>query len=146
MSLNDVIRGALDTEEKAADSYLHSIRVLRLQGMEVKDLENVLKKVSIETIIHKEVVTGLLKAYESALSKEAEVLKDVKEVVPSKLEKMIIVKLLKEHLDIESEMIKTYKKMAELFNYPVLKSIAEALAKNEEEHHRIIQELIKKYE
>ncbi|MEM2376082.1 MAG: ferritin family protein [Sulfolobales archaeon] len=59
---------------------------------------------------------------------------------------MIIVKLLKEHLDIESEMIKTYKKMAELFNYPVLKSIAEALAKNEEEHHRIIQELIKKYE
>jgi len=48
------------------------------------------------------------------------------------------VKLLKEHLEIESEIIETYKKIAELFKYPVLKSIAEALARNEEEHHRVL--------
>lgn len=146
MSLNDIIREALNTEEKAVDSYLHSVRVLRLHGMEVKDLESVLKKVSIETMIHKEIVAGLLKAYDVALSREAEVLKGIEEISPSKLEKVIMVKLLKEHLEIESEMIETYKKMAELLEYPVLKSIAEALARNEEEHHRIILELIKKYE
>lgn len=146
MSLGDIIEEALDAEAKAADSYTHSIGILRLRGMEVKDLENVIKTVSIETLIHKEVLKGLSKAYESALSKEVEVFKGVEEVTPSRVERAVIVKLLREHLQIESHMIEVYRRMAELLRYPVLRAIAEALARNEEEHHRVIQELIKKYE
>lgn len=140
------IRYAKEVEERALDSYIHSIRVLRLHGMELSDVEDVVKKVSIETWIHKEIVAGMLKAYEEALDRVTEVLRSVESITPTSTERTILVKILREHLQIEFDMIETYRKLAEELKYPVLKAIAEALAKNEEEHHKMISDLIKKYE
>jgi rubrerythrin len=88
----------------------------------------------------------MLKAYEEALKRESEVMKEIEELKPSAREKAVIVRLLKDHLLIESEMIDYYKKLAQELPYPVLKELAESLAKNEEEHHKLISSLIKKYE
>ncbi len=143
---HELIKKSQEIEENATSSYLHAIRVLRLQGVEVQDLEKIIKKIAIETLIHKEVVKGMLKAYEEALEKESEVMKEIEELKPSAREKAIIVRLLKDHLLIESEMIEHYKKLAQELPYPVLKELAESLAKNEEEHHKLISTLIGKYE
>ncbi|MCS7108740.1 MAG: hypothetical protein N3G48_02755 [Sulfolobales archaeon] len=142
----DKIRKAYDIEEKAVNSYVHALRVLKLQGMDMKDLEEVIKKVAIDTLIHKELMNGVLKAYEEALKKDKEVMKDIEGLRPSVSEKALMVKLLKDHLIIEAEMIEFYRNLAAGLQYPVLKDLAEALAKNEEEHHRLISDLIKKYE
>ena len=143
---HELIKKSQEIEENAASSYLHAIRILRLQGVEVRDLENVIKKIAIETLIHREIVKGMLKAYEEALKRESEVMKEIEELKPSAKEKAVIVRLLKDHLLIESEMIDYYKKLAQELPYPVLKELAESLAKNEEEHHKLISSLIKKYE
>lgn len=142
----ELIKKAQEIEENAVNSYFHAIRVLRLSGVELQNLEKLIKKVAIETLIHKELVKGLLKAYEEALEREAEVLKEVKEIEPSAREKTVVTKLLKEHLLIESEMIDLYKKLARELPYPILKELAESLAKNEEEHHKLLTSLIKEYE
>lgn len=142
----DKIRKAYDIEEKAVNSYVHALRVLKLQGMDMKDLEEVIKKVAIDTLIHKELMNGVLKAYEEALKKDKEVMRDIEGLRPSVSEKALMVKLLKDHLIIEAEMIEFYRNLAAGLQYPVLKDLAEALAKNEEEHHRLISDLIKKYE
>lgn len=142
----ELIKKAQEIEENAVTSYLHAIRVLRLQGIELQDLEKVIKKVAVETLIHRELVKGVLKAYEEALKKETEVMKEIEELKPSAKEKAVIVRLLKDHLLIESEMIDHYKKLAQEVPYPVLKELAESLAKNEEEHHKLLNSLIKKYE
>lgn len=142
----ELIKKAQEIEENAVNSYFHAIRVLRLSSVELQNLEKLVKKVAIETLIHKELVKGLLKAYEEALKREAEVLKEVKEIEPSAREKTVVTKLLKEHLLIESEMIDLYKKLARELPYPILKELAESLAKNEEEHHKLLTSLIKEYE
>ncbi|WP_448578833.1 ferritin family protein [Thermosphaera sp.] len=142
----ELIKKALDIEEKATASYFHSIGVLRLRGVEVKDLEEVIKKIAVETLIHKELMKGMLKAYEEALDKESQVMKELENIEPSAVEKALIVKLLKEHLIIESDMIATYKELAESLKYPVLKQLAETLAENERVHHELLTSLIKKYE
>lgn len=140
------IKYAKEVEERALDSYIHSVRVLRLHGMELSDVEDVVKKVSVETWIHKEVVAGMLRAYEEALDRVTEVLRSVEGIAPTSTERAVLVKILREHLQIEFDMIETYRRLAEELKYPVLKAIAEALARNEEEHHRMISDLIKKYE
>lgn len=143
---HELIKKAQETEENAVNSYLHAIRVLRLQGIEMQDLEKIIKKVAIETIIHRELMKGMLKAYEEVLKVETEVLKEIEEIKPSAREKAVITRLLKDHLIIESEMIEHYKKLAQELYYPVLKELAESLAKNEKEHHELLNSLIKKYE
>lgn len=143
---HELIRKSIEIEENAVNSYLHAIRILRLQGVEMVDLEKVIKKVAIETLIHRELVKALLRAYEESLKKESEVMKEIEELKPSAREKMIIVKLLKDHLAIESEMISIYRKLAQELQYSVLRELAESLARNEEEHHRVLTSLIEKYE
>ncbi len=144
--LQELIRKALEIEEKAVDSYLHAIRILRLQGVETEDLEKIIKKVAVETLIHRELMRGVLKAYEEALKKESEVMKEIGELQPSARERAVIVKLLKEHLIIESEMVSIYRRIAQEVPYPVLKDLAEALARNEERHHELLTSIARKYE
>ncbi|MEM2005063.1 MAG: ferritin family protein [Zestosphaera sp.] len=142
----ELIRKAHETEESAVNSYMHALSVLRLHGMEMRDLEEVLKKVAIETLIHRELMNGMLRAYDEALKKDTEALRKLKEIEPSAEEKAIIIKLLKDHLLIESEMIDHYKELAQKVPHLVLRDLAEALARNEEEHHQLLSDLIKKYE
>ncbi|MEM1603079.1 MAG: ferritin family protein [Zestosphaera sp.] len=142
----ELIKKAQEIEENAVSSYFHALRILRLQGTELQDLEKVVKKVAIDTLIHRELMKGVLKAYEEAIKKEAEIMKELEEMKPSAKEKAIITKILREHLIIESEMIDNYKKLAQEMPYTVLKELAESLAKNEEEHHKLLISLIKKYE
>ncbi|MCX8185353.1 MAG: ferritin family protein [Sulfolobales archaeon] len=145
MSLG-LIKHARDIEEKAMNSYTHSVGVLRLYGMNVEDIKEVIERVSIETAIHKEIMIGMLRAYEESLERVLASMRDIETITPTKAEKAILIQVLKEHLAIESDMIEIYRRLAQELRYPVLKAIAEALAKNEEEHHRAISELIKKYE
>jgi len=42
-------------------------------------------------------------------------------------------------------MIETCRKIAEKMTHPLFKGLAEALVKNEQEHHRLLAELIAKY-
>jgi len=144
--LRELIGKALEVEEKAVDSYLHAIRILKLQGIETEDLERIVKKVAIETLIHRELMKGVLKAYEEAVKKESEVSREIEELQPSARERAIIVKLLREHIVIESEMIDVYRRIAQEVPYFVLKELAEALAKNEERHHELLSQLVRKYE
>ncbi|MEM1766042.1 MAG: hypothetical protein QXN90_04935, partial [Zestosphaera sp.] len=109
----ELIKKAQETEENAVSSYFHALRILRLQGTELQDLEKVVKKVAIDTLIHRELMKGVLKAYEEAIKKEAEIMKELEEMKPSAKEKAIITKILREHLIIESEMIDNYKKLAQ---------------------------------
>ncbi|MEM2288747.1 MAG: hypothetical protein QW503_06640, partial [Sulfolobales archaeon] len=67
---------------------------------------------SIETWIHKEIVAGMLKAYQEALDRVVEVMRDVESITPTTIERAVLVKILKEHLQIEADMIETYKKLA----------------------------------
>ncbi len=142
----DEIKKALEAESVAVTSYMHALRVLRLYGADLKDLETIIKKVAIDTLLHKWLMDGMLKAYEEAYNKDAEIMRDIEEVKPSAAEKALMVKLLKDHLSIESDMIELYKELARSVQYPILRELSEALAKNEEEHHRLISDLIKKYE
>ncbi|PUA33977.1 MAG: hypothetical protein B7O98_00760 [Zestosphaera tikiterensis] len=144
--VEDIIRKALDVEKKALDSYMHAIRVLKLQGIEHSDLDVVIKKVLIDTLIHGILVDSLLKAYKEAISKEVEVLKSLEDVKPTAREASLIVKLLKDHLTIESDMIETYNHIYREVKHPVFKALAEALMVNEQEHHKLLSELIRKYE
>ncbi len=132
----ELIRKAREIEENAANSYIHALGVLRLYGVEIQDLEKVIKKVVIEIIIHKELMDGVLKAYEEAMKKEMEVLKGLGELEPAAKEGVLIMKLLKEHLIIEDKMINTYKELAAKIPYQVIKDLILAFVRNEEEHHR----------
>lgn len=42
-------------------------------------------------------------------------------------------------------MIETCRKIAEKMTHPLFKGLAEVLVKNEQEHHRLLAELIAKY-
>jgi len=145
MSQN-LVRKAYEIEDKALGSYLNAMRILRLYGMELEHLESVIKKVLIDTLIHKELMSSLLKIYEEVARREGEVLKEVEGLTPSAIEKALIAKVLKEHLVIESDMIELYREIARTTQHKVFTDLAEALARNEEEHHRIIKDLIDKYQ
>ncbi len=145
MSQN-LVRKAYEIEDKALGSYLNAMRILRLYGMELEHLESVIKKVLIDTLIHKELMSSLLKIYEEVARREGEVLKEVEGLTPSAVEKALIAKVLKEHLVIESDMIELYREIARTTQHKVFTDLAEALARNEEEHHRIIKDLIDKYQ
>ena len=145
MSQN-LVRKAYEIEDKALGSYLNAMRILRLSGMELEHLESVIKKVLIDTLIHKELMSSLLKIYEEVARREGEVLKEVEGLTPSAVEKALIAKVLKEHLVIESDMIELYREIARTTQHKVFTDLAEALARNEEEHHRIIKDLIDKYQ
>ncbi len=142
----NTLRKALDVERKALDSYTHAVRVLKLQGIEHADLDAIVKKVLIDTLIHSILVESFLKAYREAISRETEVLKSLEDVKPTAREASLIAKLLKDHLTIESDMIEAYKHIYEEVKHPIFKALAEALITNEQEHHKLLSELIKKYE
>ncbi len=69
----------------------------------------------------------------------------VKDVELSPEQKALVKRFAEMHLEIEKDMIETYQKMAEKMTHPLFKGIAEALVKNEQEHHRLLAELIAKY-
>jgi rubrerythrin len=142
----NLVRKAYEVEDKALSSYLNAMRILRLYGMELEHFESIVKKVLIDTLIHKEFMSTLLRTYEEVAKKEKEILKEVEELKPSAVEKSLIVKVLKEHLTIESEMIELYRELAKTIQHQVFRDLAEALARNEEEHHKIIKDLIGRYE
>jgi len=87
---------------------------------------------------------GMLKAYEEAV--KSEISREVEELQPSARERAVIVKLLREHIVIESEMINVCRRIAQEVPYSVLKELAEALAKNEERYHELLSQLVRKYE
>lgn len=141
----DFIKYAKEVEERALNSYVHNMGILRLQGMSVEDIEEIVKKVSIDTLIHEEVMAELFKAFEKSASRVMEILREAESITLTKAEKVLLVEILRDHLLIESDMIETYRKLAQEQERPVLKAIAEALAKNEEEHHKMVR-VNQKYE
>lgn len=144
--MKGILEKAHEIEEKAVKSYTDSVGRLKGQGLSYTDVEKVVSVISIETIIHKHLTKAMYEALREIekIEKEYEGV-EVKEVAPTPEQKTIIRRIAEMHLDIEKEMINTYRELAEKLKYPVLKALAEALAENEIRHHQELSKLIEKY-
>ena len=141
-----IVEKAFEIESRAAYDYLFGLMRLRSYGYLDPKLEESVKKIAVETIIHKHLVEGLLSALkdlekmDQSISSAEERRVRVEEV--PREQRTLLRRFAERHLDIEREMIETYKRLAEKAEHPLVKKLAEALAANEEEHHRYLGELI----
>lgn len=141
-----IVEKATDIEEKAARSYTDSLAKLRGRGLKYTDVETIVSRIAIDTIIHKHLMKGVLEAQKELekISKRYEHTKE-EEIEPSPEQKALVKRLAEIHLEIEKDMIEAYREMSEKVTHPLLKNLAEALVENEREHHRLLAELIAKY-
>ncbi|WP_231855831.1 ferritin family protein [Thermococcus peptonophilus] len=141
-----LVKHAYETEKKAASSYTDGLGRIRGQGLRYTKVEEIVGRIAIDTIIHKHLMEAILNAQKELerLAGEGPIEK-VKDVELSPEQKALVKRFAEMHLEIEKDMIETYQKMAEKMTHPLFKGIAEALVKNEQEHHRLLAELIAKY-
>lgn len=141
-----LVKHAYETEKKAASSYTDGLGKLRGQGLRYTKVEEVVGRIAVDTIIHKHLMEAILNAQKELekLAGEGPV-EEVKDVELSPEQKALVKRFAEMHLEIEKDMIETYQKMAEKMTHPLFKGIAEALVKNEQEHHRLLAELIARY-
>ncbi|WP_245250392.1 ferritin family protein [Thermococcus stetteri] len=147
MSMSEpLVKHAYETEKKAASSYTDGLGKLRGQGLRYTKVEEVVGRIAVDTIIHKHLMEAILNAQKELekLAGEGPV-EEVKDVELSPEQKALVKRFAEMHLEIEKDMIETYQKMAEKMTHPLFKGIAEALVKNEQEHHRLLAELIARY-
>jgi len=141
-----LVKHAYETEKKAAASYTDGLGLIRGQGLRYTKVEEVVGRIAVDTVIHKHLMKAILDAQKELekLSGEGP-LKEVKDVELNPEQRALVKRFAEMHLEIEKDMIETYQKMAEKMTHPLFKGLAEALVKNEREHHRILAELIAKY-
>lgn len=142
-----LVKKASEVEDKAAKSYTEGLAKIRGQGLKYTAAEAVITRIAVDTIIHKHLMKAILEA-QKELEKVGKGYEHVKEPMDIEIsgEQALLVKRFAEmHLEIEKDMIETYQKMAEKMTHPLFKGLAEALVKNEQEHHRLLAELIAKY-
>lgn len=142
-----LVKKASEVEDKAAKSYTEGLAKLRGQGLKYTAAEAIITRIAVDTIIHKHLMKAILEA-QKELEKVRKGYEHVKEPMDIEIsgEQALLVKRFSEmHLEIEKDMVETYQKMAEKMTHPLFKGLAEALVKNEQEHHRLLAELIAKY-
>ncbi|MDK2783017.1 MAG: hypothetical protein PWQ32_606 [Thermococcaceae archaeon] len=143
-----LVKKAAEIEDKAAKGYIEGLAKIRGQGLRYPDAEAVVTRIAVDTIIHKHLMKAILEAQKELknIKKGYEHVKEPMEIEPTKEQALLVKRFAEMHLEIERDMIETYRKMAEKMTHPLFKGLAEALAKNEEEHHRLLKKLIEKYE
>jgi rubrerythrin len=141
-----LVKHAYETEKKAASSYTDGLKLIRGQGLRYTKVEEIVGRIAVDTVIHKHLMEAILNAQKELekLAGEGPV-EEVKDVELSVEQKALVKRFAEMHLEIEKDMIETYQKMAEKMTHPLFKGIAEALVKNEQEHHSLLAELISKY-
>lgn len=141
-----LVKKAYETEKKAASSYTDGLKLIRGQGLRYTKVEEVVGRIAVDTVIHKHLMEAILNAQKELEKLAGEgPLEEVKDVELSPEQRALVKRFAEMHLEIEKDMIETYKKMAEKMTHPLFKGLAEALVKNEQEHHKLLAELIAKY-
>lgn len=142
-----LVKKAAEVEDKAAKSYTEGLAKIRGQGLKYTDTEAVVTRIAVDTIIHKHLMKAILEAQKELekVGKGYEHVKEPEEIELSGEQALLVKRFAEMHLEIEKDMIETYKKMAEKMTHPLFKGLAEALVKNEEDHHRLLKKLIEKY-
>ncbi len=142
----NIVSKAAEIESQAAYNYLFGLSRLRSLGYKDPKLEESIKKIAVETIIHKHVIEGLMRAFkelekiDQSFSSLGE--RGVTSDTMSSEARILLKRFAEMHLSIEKDMIETYKKLSEEADHPLVKKIAESLVENEEQHHRYLSGLI----
>jgi rubrerythrin len=111
----------------------------------VKPLEEAIRRIAVDTIIHEYLMEGVVRSLEEA-EKVGESLETFK-AEEAEIEKLppetrsIVKRFIEMHLEIEKNMIETYEELAEKAEHPVIKALAKAIAENEKQHHAQLMEL-----
>ncbi|AEC52489.1 hypothetical protein PNA2_1574 [Pyrococcus sp. NA2] len=137
-----LVKKAYEVEKEAVSSYFDGLAKIRGQGLRYEDVEKVIKRIAIDTIVHKHLMKAIMDAQEE-IRKLGE-LETREEDIPEE-RKALIKRFAEIHLEIEKNMIETYEKMAEKMTHPLFKGLAKALMENEREHHKMLKELIDRY-
>jgi DNA repair protein RadC len=146
MSMTEpLVKHAYEIEKKAASSYLDGLNLIKGQGLKYTKVEEIVLRIAVDTVIHKHLMKAILDAQEELKNVSEGPIEELKEIELTPEQKALVKRFAEMHLEIEKDMIQTYEKMAEKMSHPLFKGIAEALVKNEQEHHRLLAELISKY-
>ncbi|WP_297501953.1 ferritin family protein [Thermococcus sp.] len=146
MSMSEpLVKHAYETEKKAASSYLDGLKLIKGQGLSYTNVEEIVLRIAVDTVIHKHLMEAILNAQRELGEISEGPIEELKEVELSPEQKALVKRFAEMHLEIEKDMIETYQKMAEKMTHPLFKGLAEALVENEREHHRLLAELIAKY-
>ncbi len=141
-----LVKRAYETEKKAASSYVDGLKLIRGQGLRYTKVEEIVGRIAVDTVIHKHLMKAILEAQKELEKLAGEgPLGEVKEIELVPEQEALVKRFAEMHLEIEKDMIETYQKMAERMTHPLFKGLSEALIKNEQEHHRLLAELIAKY-
>ncbi len=140
-----LVKHAYETEKKAASSYLDGLKLIKGQGLSYTNVEEIVLRIAVDTVIHKHLMEAILNAQRELGEISEGPIEELKEVELSPEQKALVKRFAEMHLEIEKDMIETYQKMAEKMTHPLFKGLAEALVENEREHHRLLAELIAKY-
>ncbi len=146
--LHDFIKEAHDIESRAAYDYSFGIARIASYGYRVNELKEVINKIAVDTVLHKHLMKALLDSLDE-LEGMNQSLSDIEErkvkaeEVPEEI-KVLVKRFIERHLEIEKGMLELYSKIAEVSKNSVIKSIAESIAENEEEHHSYLMELLTK--
>ena len=146
--LHDFIKKAYDIESRAAYDYSFGVARIASYGYRVKELKEVINRIAVDTVLHKHLMKALLDSLDE-LERMNQSLSDIEErkvkaeEVPEEI-KVLVKRFIERHLEIEKGMLELYSKIAEVSKNSVIKSIAESVAGNEEEHHSYLMELLNK--
>ncbi|MCE4617713.1 MAG: hypothetical protein F7C32_03930 [Desulfurococcales archaeon] len=144
--LEELIKKAHDIETQAAYTYTFGLTRLKFFGHSGDELERSVHKIAVDTIIHKHIMKALFDAMVE-LEKMEQGMTGVEEraVETPELEKAhkeLLKSFITKHLEIEKNMIETYKELAAAAEHPLVKSLAEKMAENEREHHEYLGKLL----
>jgi len=142
-----LVKKAVETEEEATKNYTEGLAKIRGQGLKYTDVEAVISRIAVDTIVHKHLMKAILEAQKELekVRKGYEHVKEPMEIEMGKEHGFLVKRFAEMHLEIEKDMIETYQKMAEKMTHPLFKGLAEALVENEKEHHKLLEELIEKH-
>ncbi len=146
--IREIVKKASDIESKAAYDYFFGLSRIASYGLSTEELRRVINKVAVETIIHKHLMRGLLEALDELEKMDQSVSEiEARKVEPGEIPeefRTLFKRFLERHLEIESNMVQTYRELAEKADHPLIKALAEKLAENEMEHHKYFAELLQK--
>ncbi|MCE4614270.1 MAG: hypothetical protein F7B60_01885 [Desulfurococcales archaeon] len=148
-NLREIVEKAHGIETQAAYDYTFGLSRLQALGYSYKELQDSLKTIAVETIIHKHLMEGLLNAVKE-LEKMDQTIASLEEREGIKPEgvspqtKALVKRFAERHLEIERDMVETYAKLAEEADHPVIRELARQLEENEKQHHQRFMEMISK--
>jgi len=144
--LHDFIKKAYEIESRAAYDYSFGVARIASYGYRVRRLKEVINKIAVDTVLHKHLMKALLDSLDE-LERMNQSLSDIEErnlraeEAPEEI-KVLVKRFIERHLEIEKDMLEIYSKISEVSKNSVIKSIAESIAENEEEHQSYLMELL----